>query len=321
MNRWGFQQIAFWVLGMLFIAAVQAADEGPAVTDYPAQEVADGVFVIHGPLGTPSEQNQGFMNNPAFIVTSTGVVVVDPGSSVQTGEMVLRQIRKVTDLPVKAVLNTHVHGDHWLGNDAINRAYPGVPIYGHPKMLEKIKQGAGQEWIDMLLQMTHQATAGTKIVGPNLQADHQDRVELAGLEVHFLYLPKAHSDTDLMIEIPSKSLIFLGDNAMMGRFGRMSHGTLKGNIEALDLAMELSAIVYVPGHGPTGDISVPKTYQRYLQTLRDGVTSGMDDGSSDYEMKPKIVEALAEYRDWVDFDQFIGPHISQAYLELESESF
>jgi glyoxylase-like metal-dependent hydrolase (beta-lactamase superfamily II) len=106
------------LLPLLFSTAF-AETRGPALPDYPADQVADGVYVIHGPVAFPSPENQGFMNNPAFVVTPEGVVVVDPGSSVQTGEMVLRQVRKLTDKPLLAVLNTHVHGDHWLGNQAM----------------------------------------------------------------------------------------------------------------------------------------------------------------------------------------------------------
>ena len=111
--------------------------------DYRFEAVTKGVYVMHGPLQEPSKQNQGFMNNPAFVITDAGVVVVDPGSSVQTGEMVLRQVAKVTDKPLLAVLNTHVHGDHWLGNQAMREFAPEVPIYAHPKMLEAVEAGAG----------------------------------------------------------------------------------------------------------------------------------------------------------------------------------
>ncbi len=312
--------LVFLACGFITFASF-AVERGPAVPDYPADQVTDGVYVIHGPLGEPSAKNQGFMNNPAFIVTQTGVVVVDPGSSVQIGEMVLRQIRKVSDLPVVAVLNTHIHGDHWLANQALVEAFPKVPIYGHPRMFDKIEQGEGQEWIDLLLRLTANATAGTDIVGPNLQVDHADEVTLAGLKIRFLYLPKAHSDTDLMIEIPSKKLIFLGDNAMMNRFGQMRHGTFKGNIAALDLALQKSAEIYVPGHGPTGGPQVPETFRTYLSLLRSEVAKQLDEGLSDFEMKPLVVEALADYRGWVDFDRLVGKHINQAYLEVEEEMF
>lgn len=306
--------------GFFYVSSF-AAERGPALPDYPADQITDGVYVIHGPLGEPSVENQGFMNNPAFIITQTGVVVIDPGSSVQTGDMVLRQIRKVTDLPVVAVLNTHIHGDHWLANQALVEAYSKVPIYAHPRMFEKIEQGEGQEWIDLLLRLTENATAGTDIVGPNLQVDHADEITLAGLKIRFLYLPKAHSDTDLMIEIPAKKLIFLGDNAMMERFGQMRHGTFKGNIAALDLALQQSAEIYVPGHGPSGGPEVAETFRTYLTTLRSEVARQLDEGLSDFEMKPMVIKALADYSDWVDFDRLVGKHINQAYLEVEEEMF
>ncbi|MEN8180796.1 MAG: MBL fold metallo-hydrolase, partial [Pseudomonadota bacterium] len=314
------QFLLFVVCGYFSVSGFALA-RGPALPDYPADLITEGVYVIHGPLGEPSVKNQGFMNNPAFIVTPTGVVVIDPGSSVQTGEMVLRQIRKVTDLPVVAVLNTHIHGDHWLANQALVAAFPKVPIYAHPRMFEKIEQGEGQEWIDLLLRLTENATAGTDIVGPNLQANHADEITLAGLKIRFLYLPKAHSDTDLMIEIPSKKLVFLGDNAMMNRFGQMRHGTFKGNIAALDLALQTNAEIYVPGHGPTGGREVPETFRSYLSILRTEVAKQLDEELSDFEMKPLVIEALTAYKNWVDFDRLVGKHINQAYLEVEEEMF
>src|SRR5688572_10749145 len=89
--------------------SAQPADRQEIVRDYPADRIAAHTYVIHGPRAIASVANQGFMNNPAFIVTGEGVVVIDPGSSVQAGRMVMKQLRKVTDKPVTHVLNTHVH--------------------------------------------------------------------------------------------------------------------------------------------------------------------------------------------------------------------
>mgnify|MGYP001551492932 FL=1 len=98
------------------------ANKAPALdVEYKADKIADDVYVIHGPLETPNPMNQGFMNNPGFLVTDAGVVIVDPGGSVQTGEMVLNVLSGITDKPVVAVFASHIHGDHWLGNDAIKR--------------------------------------------------------------------------------------------------------------------------------------------------------------------------------------------------------
>jgi len=126
------------------------AETGPEVPDYPADQIAEHIYVIHGPLELPNPENQGFMNNPGIVVTSKGVVILDPGSSVQSGEMVLRAVRKISGQPVVAVFNSHIHGDHWLGNQAVRAAYPQAPIYGHPNMIEFINAGEGRNWVELM---------------------------------------------------------------------------------------------------------------------------------------------------------------------------
>lgn len=83
-----------WVLLLLLGLLTASAWSGSfdpsrqITTDYPIRKLSDSVYVIHGPTTLPDRKNQGFMNNPGFIVTSKGVVVIDPGSSVYTGNMI-----------------------------------------------------------------------------------------------------------------------------------------------------------------------------------------------------------------------------------------
>ena len=67
----------------------QPVDKREMVRDYPVDKIAAHTYVIHGPREIASVANQGFMNNPAFIITGEGVVVIEPGSSVQAGRMVI----------------------------------------------------------------------------------------------------------------------------------------------------------------------------------------------------------------------------------------
>ena len=61
---------------------------------FKADKITDNVYVIHGPIEFPNAINRGFMNNPAFIVAEKSVVVIDPGSTYEVGEMVMRLIKK-----------------------------------------------------------------------------------------------------------------------------------------------------------------------------------------------------------------------------------
>jgi len=309
------------VLGMMCSSLVLAAERGPAVPDYPAEQVAARTYVIHGPVGYPSPQNQGFMNNPAFVLTPDGVVVVDPGSSVQSGAMVLRQIRKLTDKRVLAVLNTHVHGDHWLGNQAFREADPAVPIYGHPAMIAAVAAGAGVEWEGRMLSATEGATRGTQAMGPNHAVSDGDTLKLGGHTFRFHHFGIAHSSTDLMISVPEEQVLFLADNANNQRIVRMDDGKFSGNVATLEAAQSIKAKVLVPGHGQTGGWEIVRDYRDYLAGLKAAVKKYYEQGLSDFEMKEQVAADLSRFQGWPGFEDELGKHISLAFLEVEAEAF
>ncbi len=312
-----------WYLVLVLIAGVAYALQKalPIRGAWTPEQIAPGVYVIHGPTELPSPDNQGFMNNPAFIVTDAGVVVVDPGSSVQVGEMVLERIGQVTDKPVLAVFNSHIHGDHWLGNQAIRAIYPDVPIYGHERVGPKVIAGAGTEWVQLMLRMTEQATAGTEVVAPDRAVKDGDELAIGGLTYRVMNNDKAHTDTDIMLHVKELDLMFLGDNAGHGRILRLEGGSFPGNIEALEQALATDARVFVPGHGPSGGREVAERYRDYLQTLYTAVEQGVEEGLADFEIRPQLMPRLEPWSQWAGFDIELGRHINGAYLEAEAAAF
>ncbi len=306
---------------LLASGAAYAAEAGPALPDYPADQVASHTYVIHGPIGYPNAENQGFINNPAFVLTDGGVVVVDPGSSLQTGEMVLRQIRKVTQQPIIAILNTHVHGDHWLGNHAFRNADPQVPIYGHPQMIAAIDQGAGTMWVDNMERFTEGATRGTEVRAPNRAVKDGDEIQLGGTTFRFIHPGPAHTNNDLMIYLPQEEVLFLADNVCNRRIVRMDDGTFRGSVAAIDVALTLPAKVWIPGHGKTGDAQIAHAYRDYLDSLYKTVGQHYEEGLSDFEMKPLVATELERFATWPGFDDELGKHVSLALLEYEAASF
>ncbi|MCB1789922.1 MAG: MBL fold metallo-hydrolase [Gammaproteobacteria bacterium] len=312
-----------WLLGLMLLAgaawALQKA--APLRGAWIPDEVAPGVYVIHGPTELPSPSNQGFMNNPAFIVNDAGVVVVDPGSSVQVGEMVLARIEQVTDKPILAVFNSHIHGDHWLGNQAIRAKYPDVPIYGHERVGPRIVAGAGTEWVQMLLRMTENATAGTEVVKPDHPVKDGDEIAIGGVTYAVMNNGKAHTDTDIMLHAQEIGVMFLGDNAGHGRILRLEGGSFAGNIDALENALASDATVFVPGHGPTGGREVAERYRDYLSNVFETAKQAVDEGLSDFEMRPLLEPKLGPWEKWAGFDIELGKHINTAFLEAEAAAF
>src|SRR5215213_6837083 len=175
------QRLAVGAVAAVVIGCVAlAADKKDVVRDYPLDKIAAHTYVIHGGLGYFSVANQGFMNNPAFVVTREGVVVIDPGSSVQAGRMVMKQLRKVTDKPVTHVLNTHVHPDHWFGNQAVLEVYPRAMLMAHP---ETIKRGPviAEEWVTLIHTLTNGFTAGTRGDAANVAIGDGAEVKTGGV--------------------------------------------------------------------------------------------------------------------------------------------
>ncbi|OJW44567.1 MAG: MBL fold metallo-hydrolase [Thiobacillus sp. 65-1059] len=289
------------------------------VRTYPAQKVGASTYVIHGPQGLPSKANQGFMNNPAWIVTADGVVVIDPGSSVQAGRMMVAQLRKTTKKPVTHVFNTHVHGDHWLGNQAVLEAWPQATIIAHPDMIRQAKDGAAEFWLKLMSDMSGGYTDGTRAEIPTVEAADGQEFRIGGKTFRIHSSTDAHSKTDLMIEIVEDRTLFTGDNVLNRQVMNMRDGTFKGVMKATDQALALNAALYVPGHGKTGDRKFVAEQKAYFDILMAEVRRMYDEGKSDFEMKPVIAGKLKAYRNWAEWDTNLGQQISLAILEIEQE--
>jgi len=294
---------------------------GTPVPDYKAEKVAEHTYVITGPTERPNPENLGFMNNPAMIIGKDSVIIIDPGSSLESGRMVLRQLKKLTDKPVTHVFDSHVHGDHWLGNQAIREQYPQAKFYAHPEMIRKAKESEAQGWIERMSALTEGATDGTQAVIPENALSDGDSFSVAGLTIKIHIMPAVHSFTDAMFEVVNDSVLFTGDNVTYKRIARFDDGTFRGTIAMSDKIIAENYTHYVPGHGPTGNKEIIESFRNYVVTLYETVAELYEEGLSDFEMKDKVVAKLGEYQDWSGFDEEVGKHISLAILEAEKAAF
>lgn len=289
------------------------------VRTYPAQKITPEVYVIHGPQGMPSKANQGFMNNPGWVITADGVVVVDPGSSVQAGRMVVAQIRKTTNKPVTHVFTTHVHGDHWLANHAILQAWPNAILIAHPHMIKQAREGAAEFWLKLMSDVTDGYTQGTRADIPVIAATNGQAFKTGGKTFRIHSSDDAHSKTDLMVEAVEDSILFTGDNVINHQIMNLRDGTFKGIIKATEQALAVNATHYVPGHGKTGNKTFVAEQKAYFDLLLAEVRRMYQEGKSDFEMKPLLAKKLKAYQNWVGWDLNFGQQISLAVLEVEQE--
>ena len=237
---------------IFLLYAMAGADAVTSVTDYPMKQIGCHTFVIYGAIGPPSPQNQGFVSNTGFVVTSKGVIVIDPGSSVQAGRMVLRRIRSVTDRPVTHVVNTHSHGEHWLGNHAIAEAYPNVKILGHYRMVQEGKYLNAQDWIEYLERMTEGFTQGTGYFPPRESVEGSKQLELGDVTLHIHALEEGKDKSSLIVEIVEDSVAFVGEEVDVQRFETLPDFKDFADIEFCEVRTPVKTDFYVPDHGPVG---------------------------------------------------------------------
>ena len=291
------------------------------IPDYPVDKITQNIWVIHGPKEFPNPDNQGFMNNPGLILTSAGIVIIDPGATVQTGEMVLRALKNISDKPVVAVFNTHIHGDHWLGNQAIIAAWPDIKIYAHPAMIAEAKAGAADEWVNLMSTMTQGASKGTVAVLPNTSIDNADTIKIGDTHFRIYHNGQAHTKTDIMIEVTEEKTLFLGDNVTYERIPRMSDGSFKGSLAAIELALASPAKFFVPGHGPSGDQSRVLSYRDYLNGVVAAAREAFENNQDSSEVKALALANTLAQKNWMGYADEIGRHGVQAYAEIEAAEF
>ncbi len=298
--------------------------KGPKVNDIAATQLSDKVHSVISPWGFPSAANQGMMSNVTFVTTSKGVVVIDTGASLQIGEMALRQIRKVTDAPIIAVINTHYHGDHWLGNHAFVNESPNVPIYAHEKTASAIRTNQGEFWLHLMERSTDNAISGTVVTPPNRKVAHGDVLDFGDTKIRVHFYGTAHTPSDISLEIVGENVVHVGDVAMDRRIAFMDDGSYRGTFRHYDaLEKAIPGALWIPAHGEPG-----KDVLKHNRELFEGIYQSAEKAVQDmsgpgaakkYALEDPRVKKYAEQTK--GFDENIGKYCSLAYLEAEAAAF
>ena len=305
-----------------FVSTVSPLAASAGGFDWPLERITDRIYAVYGPFDLPNPENRGFRNTAVIVLTSEGVVLFDPGGSAWAGERIAERVSSLSDKPIVAVFNSHAHGDHWLGNEGVKKVYPDAVVYGHPGMKAKAEGADGRRWLDLINRVTEGGAGGKDITPPDKVVRNGDVIAIGDTKFRIYHTGPAHTDNDIVIEVVGEDALFTGDVVRNRFLGIMEEdASFEGNVAAIDFMLGKDFKHYIPAHGRAGGKEILNEYRAYLVTLKSTVKHLYDDGLADYEMKPKVVRALEDYRTWPGFDLRVGPHISRVYLEVEAEEF
>lgn len=294
----------------------------PASADYPmqAEQVMDGVYAVIPPTRElPNPQNRGWNSNSAFVVTDSGVLLFDSGSSTTIGESLKQLIAGITDQPVRWIVNSHAHGDHWLGNGAFADS---VDKIFATETVNRTILADGKNWIELFNTMTDGATGDSQVLAPNTLVNERTELELGGLQVVLFPSGDSHSPGDLILWLPEKRVLISGDVVYSDRMPSTNNASVRQWISMLQELEQLQPVSVIPGHGKVTDSAGINRLRGLLEDLWAAVEAGYQAGKTDYEMLPQVTAALAGYRaDYPGLDEKLKRDISHVYLQVESASF
>ena len=280
------------------------------------QPVAPGVYAHIGDTGMRTFDNEGLNANTGFIVTDAGVVVVDSGSTRKVAEQIHAAIRRVTQQPVKYVINTGGQDHRWLGNGYFKAQ--GAEILAARTAIDDMK-ARGAMHVQGLTQTLKEKAAGTEITLPTRTFDKKEILNLGGREIHLLFFHGGHTPGDSVVWLPKESVLFSGDLIYVDRLLGVLPVSHAGHWMASFAEMEkLQPRVIVPGHGSVTNLPKAQRESRdYLHHLvnhmRRAVGNRVDLQKALDNLDQSAWASLANY------ELLKGGNASRVYLEMEAQ--
>jgi quinoprotein relay system zinc metallohydrolase 2 len=279
-------------------------------------EVAPGIYVHHGNYEEVDQKNAGDIANMIFIVGAESVAVVDTGTSAHLGQSLRDAISSVTKLPVRYVINTHMHPDHVFGNIAFKDAQP--EFVAHHKLARALAVRAQGYLMNFKDNMGAANFAGTEVVLPTRPIAEPTEIDLGNRKLALVPRPTAHTDNDMTVHDSTTGIMVIGDLIFSRRIPTID-GSIVGWLKLLDTLNGEDFTHLIPGHGPTimekSDAIPP--LKHYLNTVATEVRAAIKAGKSLSETSKTA--ALSEKNDWLLFDENNRRNVTAAFAELEWE--
>ena len=240
------------------------------------QKVVDGVWSAIGATAPGSYTNSGHNNNLSFVIGSEAVLVFNASDNYLLARALHDEIRKITPLPVRAVVLENGQGHAMLGSSYWQEQ--GVPVIAHVDTAHEIET-YGEEVIERMQRRNGEKARHTRLSMPDQTFESSLVIDLGGLEVELLRLGPAHSPGDIVAWIPAKNLVISGDVAFHQRLLPIfEHTDTAAWIETWDKFAALDPTYVIPGHGaPTNMAEVTRYTRDYLVYLRAKIAEVIDE--------------------------------------------
>ncbi|MEO8808366.1 MAG: quinoprotein relay system zinc metallohydrolase 1 [Burkholderiaceae bacterium] len=293
-----------------FVIALPAVADAAAL-DYhlSARAIAPGVFVVEGANADFSVANGCNIINTGFIVTGSGVVVVNTGPSRRYGEQLRALIGRTSSEPVVRVIHLNLHPDYFLGN----QAFADVPRAATPTTRAGMQREA-KAFEANLYRLCGEWMKGTEAVLPDtFAAPGVERIgahEIELLELH------GHTGSDLVLIDRASGVAFAGGLAFSRRIPTTPHAQLDAWQASLNELAALRLRVLVASHGVVADDTVAIALtQRYLAWIDAAFRAAAERGDDMNDVLRLPVPD--EFKQWAAFETEYIRNVANLYPRYE----
>jgi len=293
----------------------------PVNSQTPVSQPANSLFFTLKPLGhhvwAAIDDAKGDAGaNAGFVIGDDGVAVIDTFENPEAAKQMLAEIRKLTSLPVKYVINTHYHIDHVAGNTVFQQT--GAVVFAHRNVHTWI-HSENLKFFGQDIKPEDKAKVAS-LGGPDVVYDSGVTLFLGSRRVEVRFFP-GHTGGDSVIFIPDAAVVFGGDLFWCTTVPNLIDAQTAAWISTLDtLGAGSPSAAFVPGHGDVGTASDVKTFRGYLADLRQWIAQPVKDGKSGdpliTEVLPKITQ---KYGKWNFFADFAKADILHTAAELRGD--
>lgn len=278
-----------------------------------AQRIADGVYAFIGDGGEPTAQNRGFAGNSGFVVGTTGVTVIDTGSTRRHGQRMLAAIARVTDRPVVLVVNTHATQEFIFGNSAF--ADRGIPLLAHRETVKLMRERCAH-CLENLRPVLGDELAGTTLVLPAREIPGSETLESGSRKLRLIAPGWAATPGDLAVLDVQTGTLFAGGLVTRERIPEIRDCDFEGWLRTLEQLQMLAPARVVPGFGPsTGPEAIDGT-AAYLRDLDERVQALYAHSGSLLDALDQA--ALPRYESWTLYATLHRRNAQHRYLQLET---
>jgi len=270
------------VAGLLAAPPCATAQRDWSKVEIKTTRLTDNLYMIEGSGG-----------NIGLSIGEDATFLVDDQYAPLTPR-ILEAIARLTQKPVRFVLNTHWHGDHTGGNENLGKS--GAIIVAHENVRKRM---ASEQFSDFWKRNTPASPAASLPVvtfsGGNVT------FHLNGEELRAIHMPNAHTDGDTIVHYVKADVIHAGDILWMGLYPWIdvsAGGTVDGTIAACDrmLAMAGPGTRFIAGHGPLASAADLRAYRDMLSTVAERIRKRVAAGGT-REQIGAAAEISAEYDD------------------------